>query len=93
MRDDFENNPALIAIHLPFESQSPPPQTQEIDLSLRQPQQLALSVLLKGWEGPGLLQLPCGVGKTVVAGAYLHHKCVVVVSPPDRPSACTPNRL
>ena len=96
MRDDFENNPTLIAIHLPFESQSPPPQTQEINLSLRKPQQLALSVLLKGWEGPGLLQLPCGIGKTVVAGAYLqtvHHKCVVVVSPLLVHAKQTLNRL
>ena len=47
-------------------------------------QKLALTDLLKGWEGPGLLNMPCSTGKTVVLGSFLREKqfkVVVVLSP------------
>ena len=64
--------------------QQPQPKPAETLVTLREPQVRALEAL-KAWDQrTGLLNLPCGVGKTTVCGNYLRDTrpfCVVVVSP------------
>ena len=50
-------------------------------------QQDALKALVQGWDGIGILEMPCGIGKTAICGHYLREqyssssRCIVFVSP------------
>ena len=83
----FNHHPNFKNFLLPFTPNATVEQEQEIDettLELYPPQQEALIEMQKGWEGLGLVSMPCALGKTVVLGNHLKqndYKHIIILSP------------
>jgi superfamily II DNA or RNA helicase len=86
MRDDFKNGGVIQCVHLPFtqEQAVATATTTEATLSLYPHQKKALECLAEGWEGPGVLWMPPGTGKTVVFGHHVRdagYRNIIILSP------------
>ena len=84
--EDIGLMPNISATYLPW-SPGESIGFNECDLPLRMPQKHALTAMQSFFATSttaGLVQMPCGVGKTAVAGHFLQHKqsqCVIIASP------------
>ena len=47
---------------------------QDISYELYPHQKEPYEILIKGWEGTGVLSMPCSTGKTIVLGFFLKQK-------------------
>ncbi len=90
VRDDILNCPQIINIHLPYDENNNNQNNvqnnniQETDFILRDYQKEAIQALHNDWSGIQLLNLPCGMGKTVIFNHYLKecdYKNVFILSP------------
>jgi superfamily II DNA or RNA helicase len=87
LRDDFKNCGKIIPIKMAYEQDDFIVSCEtEKNLPLYDFQKDALCALEEDWSGMGLLQLPCGCGKTTILGHHLSQKSeiynvIVVLSP------------
>ena len=88
VKDDFTYNPSLKNIKLPYvkpeEELENVVEIDETEYELYPPQKEALIEMQKGWEGTGLISMPCALGKTVLLGNYLRKekpKHIIILSP------------